>query len=215
VKYKKIYLIVIPVILVASFAVCLSRAGSFLVQKDEVPHGDVIVVLMGSLADRLLEAQEIYQNGKADKLLFVEGISDEYKELKARGADIVSGAKQAQKAAIAMGIPDTNIIILPGDAQSTVQEALLIREYLINRKEIDTLILVTSSSHTRRAGMIFRTVFKYSTSNIYISLYPSSFTDFDAPRWWHRKDDIEAVLLEYMKLFSFIIFERKDIKSES
>lgn len=178
-------------------------------KKDTLKHADAFVVLMGSISDRILQAVDLYQSGFADKLLIVDGANDGYKELTARGADMISGAKQASNAAAALGIPSDSIFILPGAAQSTNQEAFIIRHYLVDKPGIDTLILVTSAPHTLRAYMIFKKEFRNSEKQVYIMCSPSSYTDFNPNRWWKSKDGIEMVLLEYLKLMDFMLFESK------
>lgn len=186
-------------------------AGLWLVRKDNIIHADGIVVLMGSISDRILQAADLYKSGVADFLFIVEAGNEEYEELKACGADIISNSKQAGNAAIALGIPADNVIILPGGAQSTQQEALIISEYLITKTEIDTLFLVSSSPHMRRAFMIFKSAFKKSKKDICLYCFPSSYTDFNAKYWWKSKDGIEIVLLEYLKLSNFILFESRKL----
>ncbi|MCJ7448023.1 MAG: YdcF family protein [Bacteroidales bacterium] len=185
-------------------------AGLWLVKKDDIIHADGIVVLMGSISDRILQAADLYQSGLADLLFIVEVEMDGYEELKARGADIISSSRQAGNTAIALGIPAEKVIILPGGAQSTQQEAMIIREYIANKPEIDTLLLVTSAHHMRRAYMIFKNTLRKSQKDICLYCIPSSYTDFNAKKWWKSKDGIEIVLLEYLKLMNFVLFESRN-----
>jgi uncharacterized SAM-binding protein YcdF (DUF218 family) len=140
----------------------------------------------------------------------VEGKNDGYRELKARGADMISGSRQVRNATVALGIPSENIIVLPGEAQSTKQEAMIIRQYLTSKPEIDTLILVSSSPHLRRASMVFENVFKKSRTPVCIFCSPNSYTKFDAKNWWRSKDGIEDVLVEYLKIANYILFDKSE-----
>ena len=187
------------------------RAGVWLVNDDKKVHADVIVILMGSVSDRLLQAIDLYHEKLADKIIFVETPNDSYHELKVRGADFVSYTRQMRDAAIALGIPSDRIIVLPGGAQSTQQEALIIKDYIINKSEVDTLMLVTSSPHIRRAKMIFKYVLKKTEQPVCLLCSPNPYTKFNAEQWWKNKDDIETVLLEYLKLVNFILFDRMEL----
>lgn len=199
----------ILLILILLYVTGCRKAGTWLVKKDEDLHGDILVILLGSISDRVLQAVDLYEDKVAGSILITEGPNDGYRELKARGADMISGTRQNVNAAIDLGIPAGSIIILPGGAQSTQHEALIISEYLAGRPEIDTLILVTSSSHTRRASMIFKNVFRKSHTDVCIKCSPSMYSSFDSKYWWKSKDGIEEVLLEYLKIANFVLFERK------
>jgi uncharacterized SAM-binding protein YcdF (DUF218 family) len=184
------------------------KAGSWLVMKDEVVHSDAIVILMGSIADRVLQAVDLYQFGASGKIIIVEVANDGYRELKVRGADIISSTRQFNDIAVALGIPPDSILILQGDACSTQDEALIIRDYLANQAEIDSLLLVTSSHHSRRAKMIFEKAFRKSKKPVYFFCTPNYYTSFNADKWWKSKDDIEIVLMQYLKLANYLLVDR-------
>jgi uncharacterized SAM-binding protein YcdF (DUF218 family) len=182
-----------------------------LVKRDLIEHGNAIVLLMGSFADRVLEAVDLYQTGVANNLIIVEGQIDGYVELKARGADITSSARQVGNAAVLMGLPADKVIILPGAATSTQDEAMTIREHLSDKHEVDTLLLVSSSPHMRRASMIFMDAFRKSHKDICVICCPSSYTEFNAKKWWRDKDDIETVLIGYMQIANFLLFDKRKL----
>jgi len=177
------------------------------VKQDKPGHADAIVIPMGSITDRILQAVDIFQSGSVDRLLIVEGQNDGYRELIERGADMVSGTRQMGNAAVAMGIPANRVIILPGGAKSTQDEAMIINEYLSDKPDVDTLMLISSAPHMRRAYLIFKRTFKQSHTNICILCCPSSYTDFNAKKWWMSKDDIETVFMEYMKIAYFFLID--------
>jgi hypothetical protein len=88
---------------------------------------------MGTISDRVLQAVDIYNSRTANRLIVVEGPNDGYMELKARGAHMLSGTSQVVSVAIDLGIPGDSIIILSGGAQSTQQEACIIRKYIADK----------------------------------------------------------------------------------
>ena len=184
------------------------HAGSYLVRKDDLLHADAIVMLMGSISDRVLQVVDLYQSGIADTLLIVEGQNDGYKELKLRGAEMISGTRQVCNVAIALGIPADKIIVLEGGAKSTQHEAMIVRDFMSEKPGLDTIILVSSAQHMQRAFMIFKNAFRKSQKEICILCSPSSYTDFNQKKWWKSKDDIEIVLFEYLKLANFLLFEK-------
>jgi uncharacterized SAM-binding protein YcdF (DUF218 family) len=187
------------------------QAGTWLVKNDTPNHADAMVILMGNIPDRVLQAADLYKEGVAGKVIIVEESMGSFKKLEERGAHIISNTAQAQNAAISLGIPADSISILPGDARSTQQEALLVREYLSKTPGIHTLLLVTSAEHTRRASVIFTKAFSKAGMQVKVFSSPSKYTNFRATGWWKHKEEIQAVLNEYVKLFNFWLFDRRKL----
>jgi len=188
------------------------RAGSWLVKEDVPAHADAMVILMGGFPDRVLETVDLYHDGKAGRLIIVEESMGPYLLLEARGADVIRTTEQARDAAVALGVPADNISMLPGEARSTLDEALIVRDYLRDKPDIDTLVLVSSPAHMRRAMMIFRSAMKYAGIPVLVGCSPSAYTNFNPEKWWKNKEDIQIVLTEYLKITSFVFFERKGIR---
>lgn len=184
------------------------KAGCWLVRDDEPAHADAIVLLMGSIADRVLQTADLFMKNTAGKVIVVEESMGEYRELEARGADIISNTTQVVNSLITLGVPADSIIILPGDATSTLMEASIIKDYLTDKPDIDTILLVSSPSHTRRASIIFTNVFRHSEIPVTVYSSPSVYNRFDKKNWWKNREGIQVVLLEYIKIASFWVFER-------
>lgn len=168
-------------------------------------------MLMGSIPDRVLQTADLYQQHHAPKLILVQESMGPYRQLEARGARIISTTQQCRDAAIALGIPADSIIILPGDARSTQQEATIIREYLKAHKAVDTITLVTSADHTRRASMIFEKAFSAQGMKVIVQSCPSKYTGYTGKGWWKNKEGIQTVLMEYIKMFNFLLFEKRTL----
>jgi uncharacterized SAM-binding protein YcdF (DUF218 family) len=182
--------------------------------KEDLPsHADGMVLLMGSFPDRVLQAFDLYEQGVVDRLLIVEEGMGSFSILESRGVDILSNTEQACKSAISLGIPVDNITVLQGDARSTINEAVIICDYLADKPEIDSIILVSSPTHMRRASMIFRAAFKTKGIPVYISCSPSRYSDFMPERWWRRKEDVQSVLSEFVKIGSFVVLEKRKLKT--
>lgn len=98
-------------------------------------------------------------------------------------------------AAIDLGIPEEDVLILEGNSRSTQDEALTIREYIRNNREIESIILVTSKYHSGRAKKIFKKALNvFDPSNV--------------KQWWKDREDIKWVVLEYLKLANFYFWEQ-------
>ncbi len=211
---SKILIISIFLIIIISSICAFINAGRWLVKEDNITKADAMVILMGRISDRVLQAADLYNQNVAGKVLIVGPGLDENKDLEARGVYIESNSTQARKALVSMGLPFDSILILPGyEARSTLTEAKTIRDYLIKNPGIDTLLLVTSAQHTRRAYMIFKSAFRNSERHVEIFCSPSIYTKFTAERWWETNQDMRVVLLEYLKMANFLLIDRWRLKN--
>lgn len=207
--------IVFFIVLTGLCVVCISgcrRAGQWLVKEDLPKHADALVILMGNFSERVLQAVDVYDKDLANRMIIVYESMGPYRELESRGALIVRTTEQARDAAVALGVPADSIIMLPGDASSTLDEAIAVRDYLKLKPSVDTLILVSSPAHMRRAHMIFRASLHNSPQKILVGCSPSRYSDFNPGKWWRRKEDVQSVLSEYVKIISFVLFEHRQLK---
>lgn len=209
-KSRLVFFLILIALIVIYVCGC-RRAGLWLVREDVPPHADAMVLLMGSFPDRVLQAVDLWKAKKADRIIIVEEYMGSFQRLEERGVSIVSNSEQAASSLVQLGIPADGITILPGNARSTLNEAAVVKDYLFEKTDMDTLLLVSSSVHMRRAAMIFRTTFRHYTNPVYIGSSPSKYSNFDAKHWWHNKEDIQAVLSEYVKVGSFVLVERRKI----
>ena len=183
-----------------------------MVAEDDLQASDMIVVLMGSLPDRtyrILQAVDIYNERYSDKLVFVNSYRVGYDIFVERGVEIPPGNAQLSKmTAIDLGVQEENILILEGNAKSTQDEALSIREYIRNNRAIESIILVTSKYHSGRSKKIFRKALSGLDREINIYSSPSKYDPFNVNQWWKDREDIKHVVLEYLKLANFYFREQ-------
>lgn len=191
------------------------RCGGHWLVKEKIPsHADGIIILMGDFPERVLHANDLYHSGFADRIIIVEESMGPFRTLEEKGVNIETNSEQAVKSLLTLGVPADSIILLPGDARSTLDEAKAVRNYMYDKWLADTLLLVSSPAHMRRASMIFRVAFSHSVSPVYIGCSPSRYSDFNPHKWWKRKEDIQSVLSEYVKIISFVLFEQKQLKQQ-
>ncbi len=187
----------------------MPNLGQWLVALDELQESDMIVVLTGSVPDRILQAVDIYNERYSGKIVLVDSYMVDYDIFVERGVEIPPGGAQLSKmAAIDLGVPEENILILEGSAKSTQDEALIIREYIRNNIEIESIILVTSKYHSGRSKKIFRKALSGLDREINIYSSPSKYDPFNVNQWWKDREDIKWVGLEYLKLANFYFWEQ-------
>jgi len=71
------------------------------------------------------------------------------------------------------------------------------------KREVTSLIIITSPTHTRRAWLTFNKVFE--KDNVRISVVPTLYSDFRPDNWWKTDKYLQDVILEYQKLFYYYI----------
>lgn len=188
------------------------NAGKWLIKEDKPLKAAAIIVLMGSVPDRAVETADLYIANLAPVIIMVKAASSSYKVLEERGVYLPGITENTFDALTSLGVPADSIHIIPGDATDTKDEAIIVSEYIRNRPDLDTLLLVTSPQHTRRACMIFKQAFKSSSTQVKICCIPSEYSQYRAERWWTRKSDIQSVMLEYLKMINFVLFEKRQIR---
>lgn len=183
------------------------RLGHLLVAEDQLKSG-VVVILMGSIPDRVLEAVDVYQDDFAEKIVFVRSYMSGYDKLVERGVTIPGNADISKLAVVELGVPEDIIVLLDGNAQSTKDEAIHVREYLRENTDINTIVLVTSKYHSARSKRTFVKVLKKLDREIEVLSRPSKYDDFNPDRWWKKREDAKRVVLEYLKLMHFFAWEQ-------
>ena len=207
---KRSYLVLISVFLILSLLILwLSpKAGLWLVKKDDPVHADAIVMLMGSMSDRIREVVDLYNNNYSNKIIIVEPELSKEDKFKSTGPGEINYAKTAKYKIMSKGVPGDSIIILPGHARSTWMESLIVRSYLTEKSYIDTILLVSSSPHMRRASLIFDNAITKANQNVFVISIPSTYTHFNAKKWWKNKTDFFIVFSEYLKMLDFYVFDQ-------
>ena len=210
-RRKTRYIIFSIVLFTVTIGGC-RRAGRWLVKEELPPRADALVILMGNFPERVLQAFDLYRDGRADRIVIVEESMGPYQNLEERGVRIETNSEQAVRSLITLGVPADSITLLPGDARSTLDEAVAVRDFLYHKPGADTLILVSSAAHMRRAALIFNRALRYQPVPVTIGCSPSSYSGFNPDKWWRRKEDIQSVMSEYLKICSFMLFEKRELK---
>lgn len=182
--------------------------GQWLVVMDELQESDMIVVLMGSVYDRILEAADLYDEGYSDRIVLINSYITAKDIIINRGIKVYGNTLLSKMAAIDLGIPEEDVLILEGNSRSTQDEALTIREYIRNNREIESIILVTSKYHSGRAKQIFKKALSVLGREIDIYSSPSKYDPSNVNQWWRNREDFQWVVLEYLKLVNFYFWEQ-------
>jgi uncharacterized SAM-binding protein YcdF (DUF218 family) len=172
----------------------LPLIGGFLIVADPLQPADAIVPLAGGV-ERVEYAAKLYHNDYATWFVATSmphnmpGIRESYSTLISREA-------------MWHGVPEEAIVQATTLVSTTYQEALVVRD-LAQQQEWDTLLVVSSPSHTRRARWIFRDVF--ADTAIEIRVHPVDDHWYTPAIWWQRQDGLRETWTEYLKLGMYIV----------
>jgi len=175
----------------------LRTIGNYLIISDPLEKSDAILVLSGDTTkgERVAEAVKLFKKGYG-KYLVLSGNKiawDTY------------AVEPMKKEATSLRIPEHSIITIKSEAHSTIEEAKIILG-VFKERHFKSMILVTSSYHTRRAKWIFLKVF--NGSSIKISACPANNVEYDADRWWQKRESAKSLFYEYTKLIWYKAVER-------
>lgn len=164
----------------------LFAIGDFLVAKeDDLQPADMIHVLGGGL-DRVDYAAELYHQGYAGRL-FVSGCA----------------CSKYQERPVASGVRAEDL--LPGSScpTNTYEEALALKEFLEGDPSIQSVIIVSSPYHMRRARWSFHKVLDERV-RLQFAPVPFEMAPYEQ-RWWTTGWSRKLVLKEYLGILFYYV----------
>jgi uncharacterized SAM-binding protein YcdF (DUF218 family) len=178
-------------------------AARGLVARAEVERADALVVLSGSAAyaERAAEAARLFREGRAPLVLLTDdGVLGGWSEAEQRNPRFVElAAAELQRG----GVPAESITVLDARPTSTHDEAAAVRAYAAER-DFRTLLVVTSSHHSRRALWTWRRVFR--GSGVRVGLEPAEGARTPgAWTWWLSAAGWRQVAGEYVKMGYYVV----------
>lgn len=140
----------------------------FLVIDKQVPHAEALVVMAGSMPERLSAAARLFQEGISAKILLTnDGILGAWSEEKQRNLYRV---EWAEFFLTKMQVPEEAVVKLAYSSSGSIYDAMNSRTEILD-KGIKSIIIVTSDYHTRRSLWCFERVLRGHT--VMIGVYPA------------------------------------------
>lgn len=167
----------------------LSALGRALVEDDGPSKADAVVVLGGDTWGMRLEtAAKLVRGGYAPLVLI-------------SGAPAAYGANEADLAIpyiVREGYPEEWFVSLRNQAMSTREESFLLMDEL-RRRQVRSLILVTSDFHTARAARILRAAARAVGYRVEMRVVAAPDRYFQAGSWWRNREGRKIALGEWEK----------------
>lgn len=159
------------------------HAARGLIRTTRVPRCDLLVVLGGGAFERVMSGADLMDDGVCDQLMFTgDGFSDVLRARNGPDGHLVG-----------------RLIEAPAVSHSTLEDALITLRVARERR-FESILVLTSPYHTRRASWVFSAVF--ARTGIRVGVLASDNFYMDYGRWWLSDDGRDAVFHEYTKLWA-------------
>jgi len=175
----------------------------WLIVRAPLERADVIVVLSGSatLRERVEHAARLYDEKRAPKILLT---TDNRKAGWSRSEQRNPYFHEiAIRQLIRLGVPPENVEVVTPPVDSTWDEATVLRDYA-KTHNLRSILIVTSSYHSRRALFTFRNFFADTGTQVGIDPVETGIQTPRPATWWLHQRGWELVLVEYLKLIYYL-----------
>lgn len=178
--------------------VLLWRGGYWLTKSDPLPaRVDATVVLQGSIVGQMTRvdgAARLLQQGVAARMLLSVPKQSYWDEsvvpMAQRYLENHYGKDVASRADFCETDPGVN---------STAQEALALSR-CIREHGWQSVVVVTSNYHTRRAGVIWRAMLRKDGSSLQLRIFGVDDPEFQPNAWWSKRLYAKTWVTEFSKL---------------
>jgi len=188
-------------VIAGAWAVAWWLASSLIVELPLV-RADAIAMLSGSSAfeERAQRAAALYHEGRSKKIILTnDNLRGGWSPQEQRNPYFYERATEELRRS---GVPKENIEVLIPPVSGTYEEALLLKTYAKNHG-LRSILLVTSSYHSRRAFWTFRQVF--GSGETLIGLVQTGSQSPAPTTWWLHTKGWETIPVEYLKLIYYWI----------
>ena len=177
-------------------------AAHLLIVKSDLTRADAIVVMSGSstYVERADRAAQLYREGRAPLILLTnDHLISGWDKVQERNPFFYElAARELQK----RGVPPEKIQIINDSGYGTYEESLGVREYATEHK-IKSLLVVTSSYHTRRAFWSMRLACEGSGIELCVDSPPPGWQTPTEWSWWRHRWGWRVVAGEYGKMLYY------------
>lgn len=179
-------------------------AARLLITEAPLAQADAIVVLGGSAnyKERAHEAARLLLDGHSQRILITnDNTRGPWSSAEQRNLFFHERAFEELKN---YGVPDNRVELLPQPVAGTHEEAELVRRYAENHG-FQSVLIVTSAYHSRRALWTFSRVFRDTSIQIGLVSAPA---EVETPRpatWWLTRRGWRLVPTEYVKMIYYVV----------
>ena len=187
--------------LVAAGAYSFIYVGRWLAPQEPLVKADAIFVLAGTVAERPLEAADLFEEGYAPRVLVTRDTPEPAVIIAGtRGATLPQRYELNREVLLKLGVPETALIVPDRVHDNTASEAETLREVAV-RSGWRRVIVVSSAYHLRRVAIASRRQLR--GTGIEVVLRATRYDPAVPDRWWTRRSDIRWVVSEVPKVVAY------------
>lgn len=171
--------------------------GRWLLVEDPLEKAQAIVVLSGALPLRAIEAAKLFREGYAPEVWLTYS-AEPGETLRAMDIPFVGEDFYNSRILVHEGVPENAIHVIQRPIENTADEMSVILTALAKAKN-QTVIIVTTKAHTRRARLLWR---KLSGGRGRAIVRAATEDPFDPAHWWRNTTDALDVVREVLGLLN-------------
>src|SRR6266550_3291755 len=171
--------------------------GRWLVAEDQLGKASAIVVLSGAMPMRAIEAAKLYREGYAPEVWLTHS-TEPVETLQEMGIPFAGEDHYNALVLIHEGVPAKAIHVLEPPIVNTADEIKAAAAALAREKD-GMVIFVTTKTHTRRVGLLWRRLAPGQGRAI---VRAAGGDPFDPRHWWRTTSDALDVVREVLGLLN-------------
>jgi len=162
------------------------------VVDEPLTKADAIVVLGGRPDLRPFEAAQLFHQGLATQILYMDVKLDPAAELHITQSE----REVTHKVLLSQGVPETAMTAIGDGVTSTFDESVAVRAWA-ETNHAKSLIIPTDLSHTRRVRWLFRR--QLNGIGTKVELHAITPKEYSITNWWRREQGLIAFQNEVIK----------------
>jgi hypothetical protein len=204
-RIRRWYWLIGAALVVSALAVCVPasrtyilRSAGHLLVADEPPvkSADIIVVAIDAGGAGALEAADLVHRGVSKRVaVFADPPSFADREFLRRGVPYEDRGAISTGQLRSLGIQ--NIERIPRSTSGSEQEGEILPGWC-EKHDYHSVVLVTSSDHSRRLSRILRRALR--NHQIRATVQSSSYSEFNPDKWWKTRGGVRTEIEESEKL---------------
>ena len=195
--------ITILLLLIAAGVYAFIHLGIWLAPEDPLTKADAIFVLAGTVAERPLEAADLYRSGFAPSILLTRDLPEQAVLVAAaRGSRLPERYELNLQMLLQLGVPRSAIVLPDRIHDNTASEAQTLRDEA-QKHGWKRVIVVSSKYHLRRVALVCRRQLR--GTHVEIVLHATRYDPSIPERWWTKRSDIRWIVSELPKLLAYSI----------
>jgi uncharacterized SAM-binding protein YcdF (DUF218 family) len=199
-RFRRFVAIALLVVLAAG-AYGFLNVGLWLAPQQRLQKADAIFVLAGTVAERPLEAADLYEAGYAPRILVTRDTPEPAALVAGtRGASLPQRFELNREMLLELGVPPSALIVPDRIHDNTASEAETLREVAL-KLGWKRVIVVSSIYHLRRVSIACRR--QLQGTGIELIFHGTRYDPAVPGRWWTRRNDIRWVVGEVPKVLAY------------